>query len=155
MEIYLARADLSDAKLIWEMQREAFRELLERYGDMDTNPANEPLDKVIFKLEQEYAYFYLIQADGKTVGAIRVIDKHNGSKKRISPLFVLPGYRNMGIAQAVIKKVEKIHGNNKWELDTILEEKGNLHLYEKMGYSAAGKVKKINDKLTLVSYEKI
>lgn len=39
-------------------------------------------------------------------------------------------------------------------LDTILQEKGNCYLYEKMGYRKTGKTEKINDRLTLVFYEK-
>lgn len=41
-----------------------------------------------------------------------------------------------------------------WELDTILQEKGNCYLYEKIGYTQTGKMKPINDKMTIVSYEK-
>ena len=93
-------------------------------------------------------------ADGETVGAIRVIDKKDGSRKRISPLFVLPAFRNRGIAQAAMAEAERLHGDDSWELDTILQEKGNLHLYEKMGYRQTGKTTGINDRMTLVFYQK-
>jgi len=39
-------------------------------------------------------------------------------------------------------------------LDTILEEAGNCHLYEKIGYMKTGKTEVINEKMTLVFYEK-
>lgn len=74
--------------------------------------------------------------------------------KRISPLFVLPQYRNKGIAQKAISELEKIFGKENWELETILTEKVSRHLYEKMGYRLDGKTSVINDKLTLVSYRK-
>lgn len=41
-----------------------------------------------------------------------------------------------------------------WELDTILEEAGNCHLYEKVGYRKTGRLQKMNDRMTLVFYEK-
>ena len=41
-----------------------------------------------------------------------------------------------------------------WCLDTILQEKGNLRLYEKMGYVQTGKVEHINEKMDIVFYEK-
>lgn len=41
-----------------------------------------------------------------------------------------------------------------WQLDTILEEKGNCHLYEKFGYRKTGKFEKISDIETIVFYEK-
>ena len=51
-------------------------------------------------------------------------------------------------------EAEKIHGDTGWELDTILQEAGNCHLYEKMGYRQTGKTTVINDKMTLVFYQK-
>lgn len=49
--------------------------------------------------------------------------------------FFMPPYRNKGIAQKTILEVERIHD---WELVTILQEAGNCHLYEKMGYHRTG-----------------
>ena len=154
-ELTLRRATPEDAKLIWSMQKEAFAELLERYRDFETNPASEPIDKVIMRLNQKFTYYYLLQSEGEIVGAIRVVDKQeDGKRKRISPLFILPKFWNLGLAQRAILAVEKIHGTTGWELDTILQEKGNCHLYEKMGYRATGKQEQINEKMTLVFYEK-
>lgn len=154
MDIKLQRATVNDANTILEMQKEAFAELLAKYQDMETNPGNESIEKVIMRLNQPFTYFYLIQTQAKNVGAIRIVDKGENERKRISPLFVLPEFQNMGIAQDAIKSVEKLHGSENWELDTILQEKGNCYLYEKMGYRKTGKTEKINDKLTLVFYEK-
>ena len=89
------------------------------------------------------------------MGAVRVVDfADEGKLKRISPIFILPEYRNRGYAQKAIKLAEDIHGASGWELDTILQEKGNCHLYEKMGYYQTGKTEKINGQLTLISYRK-
>ena len=89
------------------------------------------------------------------VGAVRVVDKgENRIPKRISPLFVLPAYRNRGVAQWAIQAVEEQHGSSSWELETILQEKGNCYLYEKMGYHLSGEQKVINEKMTLVIYKK-
>lgn len=155
MKISLIKANLKDAELIWKMQTEAFAGLLEHYQDTDTSPANEPIEKIISRLNQSFTYYYLIQIEEKKVGAIRVVDKKEyGKNKIISPLFILPSYRNKGIAQEAIIAVEKIHGDTHWELATILQEKGNCHLYEKMGYHTTGQTKQVNDKLTLVFYKK-
>ena len=40
------------------------------------------------------------------------------------------------------------------DLNTILQEKGNRYLYEKLGYHQTGKAEQINDKMTIVFYEK-
>lgn len=154
MDIQLIRATVKDAEQIWKMQTESFAELLDRYQDFETSPACEPIDKIIRRLEQSDTYYYFIKADERAVGAIRVVDNSDGSQKRISPLFILPQFRNLGIAQKAIEKAEAIHGNTGWSLDTILQEKGNCHLYEKMGYWQTGETKIINENMTLVFYRK-
>lgn len=63
-------------------------------------------------------------------------------------------YRNRGLAQQAIRLAEEIHGSSNWELDTILQEKGNCHLYENLGYHRTGETKAINDRMTLVFYRK-
>ena len=153
--VELRLATLNDAKLIWEMQVESFKDLLNKYQDYDANPGNESIEKVITRLKQPFTYFYLIVVEKNAVGAIRVIDrKQSETRKRISPIFVLPVYQNRGIAQQAMKLAEDIHGTSFWELDTVLQERGNCHLYEKLGYCQAGKPERINDKMTLVLYQK-
>ena len=66
----------------------------------------------------------------------------------------MPGYRNKGYAQAAIRAAEEKHGSGNWCLDTILQESGNIHLYEKMGYHRTGKTDKINDLMDIVFFEK-
>lgn len=94
-------------------------------------------------------------ADEISVGAIRVVDdKKENIRKRISPIFILPEHRNKGYAKKAIIEAERIHGDKNWFLDTILQERGNCALYEKMGYVPTGRTEEINDKLILVHYEK-
>lgn len=154
-QITLERAGEEDAPLLHEMQVKAFRELLDRYQDYDTNPACEAPDKVLFRLKQEFTYFYFICLNGRKAGAVRVVDKkEEGKKKRISPLFILPEFQGKGIAQEAVRLCEDVHGKENWELATILQEKKNCYLYEKMGYRKTGKTEAVNERLTLVFYEK-
>ncbi|MDE6748431.1 MAG: GNAT family N-acetyltransferase [Lachnospiraceae bacterium] len=156
MEIKLLRASVDDAKELHAMQIESFKELLEKYQDFDTSPGNESVEKVETRLKQDFTYYYFICTGVRKVGAIRIVDKkEEGINKRISPLFVLPEFQGLGIAQEAIRLCEEIHGSKNWELDTILQESKNCHLYEKMGYQQTGKTEVINERLTLVFYEKI
>ena len=139
---------------IWQMQVEAFKGLLETYQDYDLSPAAEGPEKVMARFEQPWTTYFFIVADGVNVGAVRVVDKKDGSRKRISPIFVMPDQRGLGYAQAAILEVEKIYGADNWCLDTILQEKGNLHLYEKMGYHRTGRIEHINERMDIVFYEK-
>lgn len=155
MEVKLLSANIDDAKEIHAMQVEAFRKLLEKYQDFDTNPGNESVEKVEARLKQDFTFYYFICIGQQKAGAIRIVDKKEaGKNKRISPVFVLPEFQGKGIAQKAIRLCEEVHGNGNWELDTILQEPGNCHLYEKMGYRQTGKTEVINEKLTLVFYEK-
>ena len=150
----LIRATASDAERILYLQQLAFAALLEKYQDGDYNPARESLERIRQKLQQPETYYYFIEAEGKTVGGIRVVVPGEHFPKRISPLFILPEFRGRGYAQRAILLAEQRHGADHWSLDTILQEPGNCYLYEKMGYRKTGQTKVINDKMTLVFYEK-
>lgn len=155
MEVRLVRASVSEAEEIWSMQIKAFRELLEKYQDYGTSPGSEPVEKVLARLEQPQTYYYFIMAGEHKAGVIRVVDfKDDSARKRISPIFIMPEFRRSGYAQKAIESAEKLHGDRNWELDTILQEPGNCHLYEKMGYRKTGKTKQINERMTLVFYAK-
>ena len=155
MGMKLIKIGIDDAEKLWKMQVKAFQGLYEKYQDAETSPATETIDKIIMRLNQPFTYYYFIEANGVIAGAVRVIDKQEeGKAKRISPIFIVEEYRNKGYAQKALQLVEEIHGSSDWELDTILLEKGNCYLYEKMGYHQTGKTETINDKLTLVFYKK-
>lgn len=150
----LVQARLEDALLAQSMQQTAFAELLERYQDYDMSPATEPLKKIRWKLTHPGSYYYFIKVGEDIVGGIRIVDAGDGSRKRISPLYILPSYRGKGYAQAAMLEAERIHGANHWQLDTIFQEKGNCYLYEKMGYHRTGHCTIIKDNMTIVDYEK-
>lgn len=155
MKVELLRANIGDAKDLHAMQIKAFKELLDKYQDFDTNPANESVEKVEARLKQDFTFYYFICVGQQKVGAIRIVDKKEiGKNKRISPIFILPEFQGKGIAQEAIRLCEEVHGNGNWELDTILQESKNCHLYEKMGYRQTGKTEVINERLTLTFYEK-
>ena len=153
-EVSLIVAGKDDVKTIWKMQVEAFSELLDKYQDYDTSPAAESFEKVMARFQQPWTTYYFITIGTENVGAIRIVDKKDGSRKRISPIWIMPEYRNKGFAQAAIIAAEKKYGPNHWCLDTILQESGNIHLYEKMGYHRTGKIEKVNDRMDIVFYEK-
>ena len=152
--VTLKAAVKEDMPSLWSMQVTAFSELLERYRDFDTSPAAESFDTVMRKFEQPWSRYYFIVAGEERIGALRVVDKQDGSRKRISPIWIMPEYRNRGYAQAAIRAAEQLYGPGNWCLDTILQEQGILHLYEKMGYHRTGRTEKINQRMDIVFYEK-
>ena len=155
MDVKLIEAEFDEIDTILQMQKEAFAELYEKYRDKETSPATEKYEDILFRFNQPETTYYFITADNAKVGVIRIVDCNDGvARKRISPIFIMPEYRNQGYAQQAIKEAERIHGENHWKLDTILQEKGNCCLYEKLGYHQTGKTESVNDKMTIVYYEK-
>lgn len=53
-----------------------------------------------------------------------------------------------------MKEAERLHGADNLSLDTILQEEGNIHLYEKIGYRRVSEPQKINDNMDIVFFEK-
>jgi GNAT superfamily N-acetyltransferase len=154
MVISLFKAGLNEASMIHKMQIKAFMPLLNQYQDYETSPANETVERIIDRLKQSYTDYYIIENSNAPVGAIRIVRKEN-STFRVSPVFILPEHQGKGFAQIVFSMIEDIYNDAVvWELDTILQEQGNCYLYEKFGYQKTGGIKEINEKMTIVYYEK-
>ncbi|REK75088.1 GNAT family N-acetyltransferase [Paenibacillus paeoniae] len=154
MDISLSKSDLKDAELIHDMQIRSFMPLLEKYQDYETSPANETLDRIVTRMNQSVTDYYIIKKSNTAVGGIRIVKRGN-KVYRVSPIFILPEHQGKGIAQRVFALIELIYNDAKmWELDTILQERGNCYLYEKLGYQKTGETKVINENMTIVFYEK-
>lgn len=155
MVVKLEKAIESDANAIFEIQVNAFKPLLEKYKDFNTNPANETINRVITRINNPSGDFYKIIAENVHVGAIYVFWKEQ-TQFWISPMFILSTYQGQGIAQQAITLIEKLFPHaTTWELATILEEERNCYLYEKLGYIKTGVIKQLNDNTTLGFYKKI
>ena len=155
MEITVSRFGERDIDTVFEIQRAAYRPLYEKYSDEGTNPYTEPKETVFRKYTSAGTVGYLFSLDGSAVGAVRVRFDAENKSGRVSALCVLPEFQGRGVAQAALREIERLHPEvEKWSLDTILEEPGNCHLYEKLGYRRTGKTEVIKKNMTLVFYEK-
>ncbi|MCX6990008.1 MAG: GNAT family N-acetyltransferase [Chlamydiae bacterium] len=154
MTISLEKAGIEDAKALHAMQVKAFLPLLEKYQDTETNPASESLEKTLYRITDPLRGFYKILRDNILVGGIAI--KHIAPKIIfLGPIFVDPAFRNQKIAQKALELIEGISPSiDFFELATILQETGNIYLYEKMGYVSTGEQKKINTSIDLVFYRK-
>ena len=150
----LVRANINDCEKIWSLQREAFVDLLAKYQDYEISPANEPKEYIQAKLLDEFTFFYFIYDKDNIVGAVRVVDRKDANRKRVSPIFIMKEFRNKGLAQKTFEEIERLHGSDNWMLETILQEEGNCYLYEKIGYKRTGKIENINERMDIVYYEK-
>jgi len=154
LDIQLKAASREDATKLHTIQLKAFSETLERYQDHATNPANESIDRVIHRITHPGSTFHQIIVDAVVVGGICVVEKAP-SRYAISPMFLDPARQGEGIAQRALQLVEAAYPTAAtWELRTIREETRNCYFYEKMGYRLTGVTQPLNDRATLVSYQK-
>ena len=64
MSIYLRKAGIDDIQKIWQMQVDAFSDLLDKYQDYDLSPAAEDAGKIRERFEQPWTKYYFIIAVG-------------------------------------------------------------------------------------------
>ena len=140
--------------IVFEIQKKAFLPLFERYADIETNPYCESKDTVLSKYLRQDTDGYLFLAGNTFTGCVRIVKSDNACK--VAALAVLPEFQNRGIAQSALAGIEKLYSNVKmWKLDTIKQEAGNCHLYEKLGYRRTGREKSIKEGMTIVDYVKV
>ena len=152
----VSKVSSESAEIVHGIQKKSFESLLNKYRDYETNPAMESIDKVREKMEKSNTTSYIFQLNDISIGWVRITELE-GKIFKISALCVLPEYWNRGIAQKAMTMIEGYHSDAaKWVLSTILQEKGNCHLYEKLGYiQKKEEILIINENMTLVFYEKI
>jgi len=144
-----------DIDAVYEIQQAAYKPLFEKYQDTESNPYMESKEKVLQKYTREGTQGYVFWMEGEAVGAVRINLYPEYRSGRVSALCVHPKHQGKGIAQRALIGIEQLHSDVvKWFLDTILQEKGNCHLYEKIGYQKTGKTEVVNERMTLVFYEK-
>ena len=153
--VFLEEVRDEELELVHKMQVESFMPLYEKYHD-DCSPAIEPIERVKARAAVVNRKYYFIVIDGARVGVINLgnNDPNEHEVSFISPLFILPKYQNQGIGYIAIQKAFELYPDVKtWKLDTILQEKGNCHLYEKCGFVRIEGEEIVNDKMTLINYE--
>lgn len=153
-DIELRKVGTEYASLIRELQIAAFSPLLNKYHDYDMSPACEDNDTIKEKILRPGTDTYIIIYKGKVCGSLRIC-MISGKTGRYSSLCVLPEFQGRGIASFIMNMIETMYPQfTTWELDTILEEKDNCHLYEKMGFAQVGKIQNINENMNIVFYRK-
>ncbi len=152
---YLEEVTENELEMVHKMQVESFMPLYEKYHD-EMSPAIEPFEKIKARFDVPNRKYFFINKDGARAGVINLGHNDPNEKKEsfISPIFVLPRYQNQGIGYAAIQKAFEMYPEvTTWKLETILQEKGNCHLYEKCGFKRVGDEHVVNDKMTLIMYE--
>ncbi|MFF2176328.1 GNAT family N-acetyltransferase [Lysinibacillus sp. NPDC058147] len=151
MNIVIKRTNEIEAPILLEIQKEAFEDDLRKYEDHDTSPVNEPVERLLRKIE--LFKHYTIWHNNEIIGGIDVRDLKD-NKYRLNRIFISKKYQNKGLGSQIMKLVEEEFPSAvEWVLDTPHLNIRNHHFYEKMGYKKIGQ-HQINEKLILIDYTK-
>jgi ribosomal protein S18 acetylase RimI-like enzyme len=130
-EIPIIAATATDAPEILVLQKTAYQSEAELYRDW-TIP---PLTQTLSQLEDEFSiktFLKALQSD-RIVGSVRA--SFDGGTCAIGRLIVHPDYQRKGIGTQLLMKIETIFSQaERFELFTGSQSRGNIHLYEKLGY---------------------
>lgn len=154
LEMELQKIKVEEAEELLQLQKIAFAELLNIYQDYETNPANETVDLIRERLQQQNSTYYFIVIDTVKIGAIRTVTLDKNIM-RISPIFILPMYQGQGYAQNAMAMVEEQEVSiEKFRIETIKQESKLCYFYKKIGYEKTGSEYPITPQMTLITFEK-
>ena len=151
MGLTIKRSEETEATTLLAIQKEAFQEDLKRYHDHETNPANEPISRLMRKIKT--FYHYTIWLNDEIIGGIDIRDL-NHRRYRLNRIFLAKKYQNQGFGSQMIQLIESIFPSaHEWHLDTPHLNTRNHHFYEKQGYKKVGE-HQISETLILFDYIK-
>ncbi|WP_339216804.1 GNAT family N-acetyltransferase [Ornithinibacillus sp. FSL M8-0202] len=151
MDLIIKKTKITEAKRLLEIQKEAFREDLEKYQDYETSPVNEKIDRLLSKIT--HFHHYTIWLNGEIIGGIDIRDLGKG-KYRLNRIFIANQHQNKGLGSEIMQLIEAEYPNAlEWSLDTPHLNIRNHYFYEKLGFVKIGE-NKVTDKLILYVYKK-
>lgn len=146
----IVRAEKSDLQKILDLQYLAYQSEAALFGTQDIPPLKQTIDEVI--VEYNNGVILKVECKGQIIGSIRAKFKDN--TVYIGKSMVHPQYRNKGLGKKLLKEIESVYPNFRYELFTSALSINNLRLYESIGYKEYER-KKVNDMLTFVYLEKM
>lgn len=150
IELRIRQAERKDLPVIMALQKLAYRQEAEIYGDYSIPPLTQTFDE----LEEEFKNKVILAAEisGVIIGSVRAEVK--GGTCYAARLIVSPDYQNRGIGSLLLAEIEKkFKDASRYELFTGEKSKKNLYLYLKSGYKIF-KREKQSDKVNIVYLEK-
>ncbi|OIK08472.1 GNAT family N-acetyltransferase [Bacillus sp. MUM 13] len=152
MDLQLRRTNIEEAGVLLNIQKEAFRDDLLRYGNFSSSPATETWRMLAHRIR--FSNHYTIFADGWIAGGVDIM-KITEHHYRLFRIFLGTAFQNKGLGEKVMMLAEgKFPDAVMWSLNTPQDNFRNRYFYEKLGYRVVG-ASKINDSLSLLEYEKI
>ena len=150
MDTLIEPATIADAQEILELQRLAYHEEAEIYGDY-TIP---PLIQTVMEIEDDLKRQVVLKAtvDGRIAGSVRAYLRDGTCY--IGRLIVHPDIQNRGLGTRLMHAIEAAFDEaDRFELFTGHKSARNLYLYQKLGY-VPFRQEPVSDSLQMVFLEK-
>ncbi|MFD3683447.1 GNAT family N-acetyltransferase [Nocardiopsis sp. NPDC058631] len=146
----------ADAGEVFTLQRAAFVDEAQAYGDPFVLPLTESLDRIGRVLAQEDALVLKAVDGARIVGVVRAAT--GGTNAVIGRLAVAPDQRRRGIARALLTRVEeglraRYPGLTSLTLSTGAQSAGEQRLYRERGFAETSR-ERVADHLVMVHMRK-
>ena len=143
----ISKADIKDAEEILALQKRAFKQEAELYGDYNIEPLTVCLENTVEEFRRSVVL--KMMHGWKIVGSVMGMLKDGAC--HIGKLIVDPEHQNRGHGAALMRAIEKEFPDCRWfELFTGEKSLNNLNLYKKLGYKITG-TEKLTEKVSLVN----
>jgi len=148
----IKQAKIEDAEEILALQKLAYQCQAEIYDDYTIPPLTQSLEEIEAEF-RDHIFLKALCDDGGIIGSVRACV--NEGTCFVGRLIVDPDFQNQGIGTSLMREIEGCFKDaERFELFTGHLSKGNLYLYQKLGYREF-KREKVHENLELVYLEKI
>ncbi|NOU78023.1 GNAT family N-acetyltransferase [Paenibacillus sp. LMG 31459] len=148
MKVFVEKANIDDAELLAEIQRDSFDDESRTYNNNEPG-GPEGYDSIDSQIEfMKQAHYYKILKANEIVGGV-IVYVNDSLVYNLGRIYINPIHQNQGIGHQVMKLIEANYPEvQKWWLDTPNWSISNHYFYEKNGYV------KIKEEHGLFIYEK-
>lgn len=146
----IQRAILTDLSDILELQKTAYQSEAKLLNNFNIQPLTQTLTEIELEFHKGI-FLKLITDENKIIGSVRGYTDQR--TLYIGKLIVNPNYQGKGFGHLLLKAIEGLFPNYRYELFTSTMSKKNLSLYTKNGYKPY-RIKEISNNLSLIFLEK-
>jgi ribosomal protein S18 acetylase RimI-like enzyme len=146
----ITKATVLDASEILSLQKLAYVSEAELYGNYDI----EPLKQSVSDIEKTFNDHLVLKYvdNGKIVGSVKAYETEGTCY--IGKLMVHPDFQNRGIGKKLMREVERLFPECRYDLFTGSKSTKNISFYEKLGYKGYKKQKLDREETVFLFMEK-
>ncbi len=154
--IKMEKAELSDAKILLEVQKEAFLKYAQKYGDFDSNPYHMDLHRMEFNIKYHYGQYYKLLDENTLaiIGGLFCFELDEKPIMKIAQFYLKSEYQHLGYGTFILNELFNRNPEVKtWYVDTIMQEEYNVEFYQHLGFEIID-VEEEHEGLSFVTFMK-